>query len=974
MNNSKDLDKGNWEYNNYQKFYDPNMESKIKLSMKINTFNPKDINNYINPTLSRAEQINIKKNNNEKLKKDEIIILNNYLEKNKELLKMDINIINKCGIDAKPTTAEGKQMLLLYKLEYYLEKNNIDEIVDIYLKLIEKDFILIESLRKKYFKQLENMNTIINKLDIISLQFTKFYQNMPPLNNNTFTKLDEWQIKIIHNIDNNISTIIKAPTSAGKTIISGYATYIASKLNNKSLFIVPTDALAWQVASYVEHIINSVVPIVTKSHESIPYRKDMIELMNNSNCIVGTPEEILNYLPFIKNNFKWVIFDEIHLIGNEEGRAIIHIAKALPSVSFLALSATIGNIDIIYNFFKEINIHREIDIVSCEKRFFNLMKYYYDQKTNSLERINPLSLININDFKTNDIEKKQFNPTPLDIWDLYLVLSNKFKLNHNILPNNFFNKNKRIELDEAYDFFNKLILFMIDKFKTNPNDINDIINHFQKQNINVEDENIDLLKLAFKLKKESKTPSIIFQKNTVECMKMVRRFAKDVEIAENNKYPRLQQDRLKIEKQVKMNEKKQDQQKEMSDSKMMKMMMGKLKLKKDGYATSSIPKNNISDIEIVPIQEPHPDFIFNNYQVISAQMIEEWYNNLKKYFPNDGENYHYIIKLLWRGVGIYANNLPEPYLRLVQSLACNKQLAIVFSDMSLAYGVSMPFRTVVIYNVLNINDDLDSMVYHQMSGRAGRRGLDKEGNVIFVGYKWDTIKHLSTSSIPIINITNNNINTIYYAKEISKLMNTNYAWDSNNLHSNTLQNNNLQNNINYLTMLWKFRYNNDGIIVINIIPYLKRLFENKNHQIELNQIDIAYFLSRFFEIVENDNYDKINVDERLEYNVNLVIDSLKNENIIIPKNIDNRLYISILYNTLFKCNEKETEILRERLLKFSETIMIIQHFCYHSKIIGLTKILGKLLTRMWWIYNLSSPIQRSINSYFIDYDLHIPNI
>ena len=590
MTSSKEFDKlnkGNWEYNNYQKFYDPNMESKIKLSMKINTFNPKEINNYINPTLSRAERINIKKNNNEKLKKDEIIILNNYLEKTKEQLNIDINMINKSGIDAKPTTTEGKQMLLLYKLEYYLDRNNINEIVNINLKLIEKDYNLMEHLRKKYFKQLENMNLIINKLDIINLQFTKFYQNMPPLNENTFTKFDEWQIKIINNIDNNISTIVKAPTSAGKTIISGYATYIASKLNSKSLFIVPTDALAWQVASYVENIINSVVPIVTKSHETIPYRKDMIELMNNASCIVGTAEEILNYLPFIKNSFKWIIFDEIHMIGKEEGKSMEYIAKALPNVPFLALSATIGNIDVLFNFFKEININREIDIVSCDKRFFNLMKYYYNQKTDSLERINPLSLINVDDFKTGEVRKKEFNPTPLDIWDLYLVLSNKFKLNE-LEHTKYFDKTKRIELDQAYEYFNKLILFMINKYKTNPKDITDIINTFQKQSIHLEDENIDLLNLAFRLKKDSKTPLIIFQKNTVECMKMVRNFAKDIEIAENNKYPRLQQDRLKIEKQYKMNEKKQEQQKEMSDSKMLKMMMGKLKLKKDGYMTSSV--------------------------------------------------------------------------------------------------------------------------------------------------------------------------------------------------------------------------------------------------------------------------------------------------------------------------------------------------------------------------------------------------
>jgi superfamily II RNA helicase len=38
----------------------------------------------------------------------------------------------------------------------------------------------------------------------------------------------------------------------------------------------------------------------------------------------------------------------------------------------------------------------------------------------------------------------------------------------------------------------------------------------------------------------------------------------------------------------------------------------------------------------------------------------------------------------------------------------------------------MPFRTVVILNDIH-NDNLDTMLYHQMSGRAGRRGLIKRG-------------------------------------------------------------------------------------------------------------------------------------------------------------------------------------------------------------------------------------------------------
>ena len=207
-----------------------------------------------------------------------------------------------------------------------------------------------------------------------------------------------------------------------------------------------------------------------------------------------------------------------------------------------------------------------------------------------------------------------------------------------------------------------------------------------------------------------------------------------------------------------------------------KIIIGDIKLKKEGYGQSLSRVDNTDNIEIPSLQEPHNDFILNNTQYFHEGNIEEWCITLKKYFPNIGDEYHFIIKLLWRGVGIYAKGLPDPYLRLVQSLASQKQLAIVFSDTSLVFGVSMPFRTVVITK--NNKDDLDSMLFQQMSGRAGRRGLDKEGNIIFVDYSWDRIKELSISEPPVVISKNKIIYTIPHANQLSILYNTNQTWDN----------------------------------------------------------------------------------------------------------------------------------------------------------------------------------------------------
>jgi hypothetical protein len=57
------------------------------------------------------------------------------------------------------------------------------------------------------------------------------------------------------------------------------------------------------------------------------------------------------------------------------------------------------------------------------------------------------------------------------------------------------------------------------------------------------------------------------------------------------------------------------------------------------------------------------------------------------------------------------------------------------------------------------------------------------------------------------------------------------------------------------------------------------------------------------------------------------------------------------------------DILRNELMEFGYKIKAIQHYCYHSKITGLSKIMGKLLTRIWWVYHMSSPIMLPYNVY-----------
>jgi len=927
--------KGNWEFNFNQKYYDPNLEAKIKLSMKPNNnIDFKNINQYINTELSKEEILLNKQNNNINLKSSEKIIINNYLKKKEENINNDIKNIKLYGLSAKPNTNEGKIRLLLETLKYQLIKNNNDLVVNIYLKLLDYKNDITELIKNDYEIEIKQMNEIINNMDIIELQFTKFYSQMPPLNIKGFNKLDEWQIKVINNIDNNISTLINTPTSAGKSILSGYVT-----TKGKALFIVPTDALAWQMSAYIGAIIGNNVPILTTSFQSIPYFYKMIELINNSSYLVSTPDIYLDYLPYIKVNYNWIIYDEIHMISKTRGSSMEHILKIYNDIPCLLLSATISNTDEILLWLNNI-CNKKYEKIECNKRYFNFNNYYYDNNNNELQILHPLSLIDEKDIYNKTILNKNLQLTPLNIWDLALKLKNDFDLG-NLDPYIYFNKDLRIELDQVNIYFNKLLNFMISEYNNNNNNkIMNIINYYK--NINLDSTNINLINLAFKLKENKKTPVILFHQDTTICTKIAQFFSNELEKLENLKYPNLFNERLKLEKIMKRYEKKNDK---------------KENTKQVNKQQKDFLNNNEENIILDSFQEPHIDFILNDIQYFNELEVESWVDQLKIYFPNNGDYYHYIIRLLWRGIGIYTEDLPETYLRLVQSLACQKKLAIVISDISLVFGISMPFKSVVIYNDINVKDNLNSLIYHQMIGRAGRRGLDKEGNVILAGFSWERIKNLCISEYPKICGKKHKINCINYVNQLTNINNNNIKWNNictNFLNCNSFINtnfDNINNNELLLHMNWKLRTDDDFIIITILIPYLNKAFNNKQpHEIN-NQIEIAHFILYFINCIENNNNILTKPSILLEFPYNNIENELKSNNIILPNNRDNTIFICIQNNNINKnlSLDKINEI-KYNLKKVGNKIKIIQHYCFHNKkMLGLTKLLAKLLTRIWWI-------------------------
>ncbi|PVV01154.1 hypothetical protein BB560_004439, partial [Smittium megazygosporum] len=93
-----------------------------------------------------------------------------------------------------------------------------------------------------------------------------------------------------------------------------------------------------------------------------------------------------------------------------------------------------------------------------------------------------------------------------------------------------------------------------------------------------------------------------------------------------------------------------------------------------------------------------------------------------------------MTDLLLRGIGTHHSGLLPIFKEIVELLFSNNLVKVLFATETFAMGVNMPTRSVV-FTSLRKNDgtefrDLTSSEYIQMSGRAGRRGIDNVGIVI----------------------------------------------------------------------------------------------------------------------------------------------------------------------------------------------------------------------------------------------------
>ena len=113
-----------------------------------------------------------------------------------------------------------------------------------------------------------------------------------------------------------------------------------------------------------------------------------------------------------------------------------------------------------------------------------------------------------------------------------------------------------------------------------------------------------------------------------------------------------------------------------------------------------------------------------------------FYNSIGKLSKEDQElpNIVNFLPLLKRGIGVHHGGMLPILKECVELLFQEGYIKVLYSTETFSMGINMPAKTVLFTSLKKFDGEFQRYLgggeYTQMAGRAGRRGIDNEGNVI----------------------------------------------------------------------------------------------------------------------------------------------------------------------------------------------------------------------------------------------------
>ena len=96
--------------------------------------------------------------------------------------------------------------------------------------------------------------------------------------------------------------------------------------------------------------------------------------------------------------------------------------------------------------------------------------------------------------------------------------------------------------------------------------------------------------------------------------------------------------------------------------------------------------------------------------------------------------YEQLVALLEKGIGIHHSGMIPVLREIVELMISKKYIKLLFATESFAIGLDCPIRTAIFTSLTKFDGHCERLLmaheYSQMSGRAGRRGIDTVGHVV----------------------------------------------------------------------------------------------------------------------------------------------------------------------------------------------------------------------------------------------------
>nr|CAD7411192.1 unnamed protein product [Timema poppensis] len=558
---------------------------------------------------------------------------------------------------------------------------------------------------------------------------------------------DTWQRDLFDIVDKKQSALVVAPTSSGKTYASYYCMEQVLRESNDGVvvYVSPTKALVNQVhATIYARFKNKSMPagmsavgVFTRE-----YRHKALECQ-----ILVTVPQCLELLLLSPRQHSWVsrlryvILDEIHCLAGQSGGISWERCLLMIPCPFIALSATVGSPASFHAWLQDVqNFRREqdllngssrstgsyhVELVECYNRHSDLTKYVYSE--GNLKYVHPYAFVDDTVIKQNNGIPSHVSLSPsetLELYDIMRIVSKDDQTLDTLNPDTFFSSSiflirdsvKEKESKTVRKYEAKLRKFLEIWSREQPQKFDEVHRHLNGD-VHVPSENYSKVELFNQcvglvktLHQQDMLPALIFSydRTCVENM-----FIKLTEFCEEGDVKVEKEKLTRFEKHM---EKKKLEELENIPKDFRQKSLGLLDGQSGFRGIGVVDKDDI--------------------KLIESRLISEKYTSTTS-----------LVRGFRQGLGLHHGGRSAKVKSSVEMMFRLRILNVVIATGTLALGIHMPCRTVVL---AGDSPHINALEFHQMSGRAGRRGFDKEGHVVFMGLCQRKVQTLLTDKFPVM--------------------------------------------------------------------------------------------------------------------------------------------------------------------------------------------------------------------------------